>query len=514
MADIFVAYARADRSRVQRVESELRDAGFTVFIDMDIAPGENWSRKLERQLDSAHCVLVVWSSVSITRNFVKDEAGRGLEREVLVPVMIDEITPPLGFGQIHTSDLTNWKGDPDDERWQQVIRRVDEIVSEQTGQAPRLPSQESQPVQAPVMAREAKKLEEIKTQTQSSYRRPGFLFKRLETEQIDLGEPGADYFFGNREYVNDHVYYTRNLTSENHKLPFFDSYRSAAKKEHREKFPLNEGIYKFLDRAEDIRNTNLWAAAVLISIPVLGYLLLFLNYGYIDYLLSDYIRLRIDQNIYMPVITLGAYLIPTWLYYSILTRFYNTSSDYNSSILNATWFRIISEFTTNLKYAIYKTDDASEADMGTQIKPDEASEDSADNAAWWTRIALWYGYRTDALTDYFSVTTFSFGSMVNTLKLLFLLAMITLLAMGGMWFVTAEAMDTIRGVLTYCTGAVLMIFMAWNAIKAIEVHGLARYSDILSDTESIQVNTYEEISGIVYRDKRRINEAKLISRRY
>jgi hypothetical protein len=82
-------------------------------------------------LETARCVIVVWSETSVgpLGEFVQDEAGRAKARGVLVPVRIDPITEPLGFGEIQSLDLVGWRGNPDDLRFQNLIDAVRAVVT-------------------------------------------------------------------------------------------------------------------------------------------------------------------------------------------------------------------------------------------------------------------------------------------------------------------------------------------------------------------------------------------------
>ena len=59
-----------------------------------------------------------------TGDFVRDEAREGKGRGILVPVKLDRIAPPLGFGEIQTIDLTRWKGSTDDPFFQDLLAAV------------------------------------------------------------------------------------------------------------------------------------------------------------------------------------------------------------------------------------------------------------------------------------------------------------------------------------------------------------------------------------------------------
>jgi serine/threonine-protein kinase len=113
MSDVFVSYKAEDRKRVRPLVDALEAEGLTVWWDAQIGGGDEWRRSIEQQLDAAKCVLVVWSkrSTGPEGRFVRDEASRAQRRGVYLPVLIDRIEPPLGFGETQAIPLYGWKGD-------------------------------------------------------------------------------------------------------------------------------------------------------------------------------------------------------------------------------------------------------------------------------------------------------------------------------------------------------------------------------------------------------------------
>lgn len=123
MSDIFVSYKREDRERANLLASALRGAGLHVWFDQDIPGGEPWRQRILAQLESAKCVIVLWSenSVGPAADFVIDEANHAKRRGTLLPVRIDTVEPPLGFGEINALDLVDWNGDPADAKFADVV---------------------------------------------------------------------------------------------------------------------------------------------------------------------------------------------------------------------------------------------------------------------------------------------------------------------------------------------------------------------------------------------------------
>lgn len=126
MADVFVSYKAEDRPRVQPLVEALEADGLSVWWDAQIGAGDRWRETILKKLDSAGCVIVVWSrrSTGHQGEFVQDEASHAKRRGVYVPIRIDKCEPPLGFGETQALSLQGWKGDRADHRYQAVLRSV------------------------------------------------------------------------------------------------------------------------------------------------------------------------------------------------------------------------------------------------------------------------------------------------------------------------------------------------------------------------------------------------------
>lgn len=111
MADIFISYAREDRDCAERLARELASRGWSVWWDRQIQVGKSFSRMIEKELDAARCVVVLWSRHSIESEWVVNEAAEGLRRGILIPVAIEQpIRPPLEFRRLQTANLAGWPG--------------------------------------------------------------------------------------------------------------------------------------------------------------------------------------------------------------------------------------------------------------------------------------------------------------------------------------------------------------------------------------------------------------------
>lgn len=108
MSDIFVSYDDLDRARVRQLVEALEARGWSVWWDHRISTGDSFALVIERELEAAACVIVAWTRTSVDSDWVRAEASEARKRGKLVPVLLDDVTPPMPFGQIHAADLVDW----------------------------------------------------------------------------------------------------------------------------------------------------------------------------------------------------------------------------------------------------------------------------------------------------------------------------------------------------------------------------------------------------------------------
>ena len=111
MGHVFLSYARKDRMKAEAIAAALEEQGIAVWMDDRLVPGAHFDVAIEQALAAADKVIVVWSPASYASRWVRAEAGEGLERGILVPVLIEDSPIPLEFRRVHAVDLTRWDGD-------------------------------------------------------------------------------------------------------------------------------------------------------------------------------------------------------------------------------------------------------------------------------------------------------------------------------------------------------------------------------------------------------------------
>ena len=121
---VFVSYQSDDREKARQLADALERRGWPVWWDRDIQAGQAFRTVIQRALDGAACGVVLWTSKSIESEWVQEEAQVAKARGILVPVLIEDVRQPLGFGQVQAADLTGWDGQPDDPRLTELLSGV------------------------------------------------------------------------------------------------------------------------------------------------------------------------------------------------------------------------------------------------------------------------------------------------------------------------------------------------------------------------------------------------------
>jgi TIR domain len=124
MAQVFLSYTRSDAAHAAQIAKAIRDSGHSVFYDVNLAPGDSWDRRIESELAAANRVVVLWSSESVDRQWVRNEARSGMQRGILCPALIATCQVPVEFSHVQAADLRTWNGDTGHPGWAALLEAI------------------------------------------------------------------------------------------------------------------------------------------------------------------------------------------------------------------------------------------------------------------------------------------------------------------------------------------------------------------------------------------------------
>ena len=130
--DIFLSYARQDRTTARMFAEGLADEGFSVWWDASLHSGETFDEVIEQKLRDAGAVVVLWSPRSVASRWVRAEATLADRRKKLAPAIIEPCDRPIIFELTHAADLCEWTGDINDIHWQAFMEDLRRLIESQS----------------------------------------------------------------------------------------------------------------------------------------------------------------------------------------------------------------------------------------------------------------------------------------------------------------------------------------------------------------------------------------------
>jgi len=110
MADVFISYAKPERQLAADLAHYLEGEGYTVWWDTELTSGETFRNNIETELDAAKAVAVLWTTTSVTRDWVIAEAEHAARRGILIPLRsadLDLNLIPKPYSTRHTELIEN-----------------------------------------------------------------------------------------------------------------------------------------------------------------------------------------------------------------------------------------------------------------------------------------------------------------------------------------------------------------------------------------------------------------------
>lgn len=128
ISDIFISYKREEQPIARKLADALEGQGWSVWWDPKLRAGEHFDDVIEKALNEAKCVVVMWSERSVQSRYVRDEATYALDRDKLVPVTIEKVSLPFRFRGVHTLSLLGWDCSEAASEFRRLVEDIAAIV--------------------------------------------------------------------------------------------------------------------------------------------------------------------------------------------------------------------------------------------------------------------------------------------------------------------------------------------------------------------------------------------------
>lgn len=133
MSQIFISYANEDKAFARRLADAFKAEGWSVWWDKQIPPGMDYAQVIERAVNAASCVVVLWSKHSIASRWVHTEAAVGADRHVIATVIIDDTRGdqvPFEFRRLQAVNLADWHSGDAHAGYAALANRIRSILDE------------------------------------------------------------------------------------------------------------------------------------------------------------------------------------------------------------------------------------------------------------------------------------------------------------------------------------------------------------------------------------------------
>ena len=137
MADVFISYRHGkDKSTAIKIASLLNDLAVETWMAEKNLDRSNVGSKLPPAIDKKArdpaIILVLWSKLSIGRDWIRAEAEIGRGQKKLVQLLIDETTPseiPAPFTNSNVSNIANWNFKGEHDGWKAVLDELGQLLN-------------------------------------------------------------------------------------------------------------------------------------------------------------------------------------------------------------------------------------------------------------------------------------------------------------------------------------------------------------------------------------------------
>ncbi|HEV3041745.1 MAG TPA: toll/interleukin-1 receptor domain-containing protein [Candidatus Angelobacter sp.] len=128
MIDIFISYTSKDHRRVWPLAEALKEYGWRVWWDEDMRTGAKIDKAVKENLKNARAVVGVCSRYSHESDWVFAEMDEARKRNILFPVLIDDIEPPFWLGRIYTTRLAGWSESSSSPLFQKLKNALEAVL--------------------------------------------------------------------------------------------------------------------------------------------------------------------------------------------------------------------------------------------------------------------------------------------------------------------------------------------------------------------------------------------------
>ena len=125
---IFISFKSEEREVASRLKTALTESGFKVWWQEEIQCGHEWHGEIDKAIEGAAAIVVLWSLGSMESVWVKHEASQAIAKHIYAPVRIEVMEIESPYNRIQATDMFNWTGEATSPGYQNLLIRLKELM--------------------------------------------------------------------------------------------------------------------------------------------------------------------------------------------------------------------------------------------------------------------------------------------------------------------------------------------------------------------------------------------------
>lgn len=107
MTHIFLSYSHQDRHFVIDLELLIEEAGFEIWTDLELSPGENWKTGIDGAIERSFAVIVIMTPAARHSEYVTYEWAYALGYGItVIPILLQDTQLHPKLDDLHYIDFT------------------------------------------------------------------------------------------------------------------------------------------------------------------------------------------------------------------------------------------------------------------------------------------------------------------------------------------------------------------------------------------------------------------------
>lgn len=125
---VFISFKTEEKHYALVFKEALEKVGYLVWLQIDLQCGHEWHGEIDKALNDAGAIIVLWSKVSHNSQWVRHEASQAMAMNRYAPVRIEAFNVDNPYNRIQATDINNWNGEMNHPGFQNLLGRLNQLM--------------------------------------------------------------------------------------------------------------------------------------------------------------------------------------------------------------------------------------------------------------------------------------------------------------------------------------------------------------------------------------------------